>query len=562
MASAAVGRRRRRGHPGGARLVVGRRPHRRGRLARHLPRRASRSSTPTSAPRCCGLLDRLVADDHEIVTVIEGDGPSARRHPAHLRVARGAPPRRRGRGPPRRPAALPVPLRHRVDGEDARATLAELSRSTDPQGRRAATGRRRSSELGDRRTVLDLLTHYPRRWIDQTKQAAIARPRARARRRLGVRARSCRRRRCRRTRDGQGRMVELPTSPTAPGTCSITFFNQPWRDRQLPAGSEVAVLRQGRRLPRAAADGEPGVDLLDDDDRPRSSPVYPQSDKLRLYSHGTSRGWVGRGARAAPATSSTRARRRPRPSSTSIDRHGRVQRHPPPRVDGGEGRRPQAARVRRAAPHPARPRAAQAGLRAHRAAASATTRRRRARRPLRRAAAVRAHRARSAAAIAEIPATSPGRTRCTACCRATSASGKTVVAVAAMLTAVQGGHQGALMAPTEVLAEQHAMGIRRAARRLHRRRRRRTPGCCSTSARSPSSCSRTARRPRSASGCSPASPTAPSTSSSAPTRSSRRASGSGRSASSSSTSSTASASSSGRRCGTKGDRRRACPTCS
>jgi ATP-dependent DNA helicase RecG len=39
-------------------------------------------------------------------------------------------------------------------------------------------------------------------------------------------------------------------------------------------------------------------------------------------------------------------------------------------------------------------------------------------------------------------------------------SGKTVVAVTALLTAVQGGHQGALMAPTEVLAEQHGMGIR------------------------------------------------------------------------------------------------------
>jgi ATP-dependent DNA helicase RecG len=39
-------------------------------------------------------------------------------------------------------------------------------------------------------------------------------------------------------------------------------------------------------------------------------------------------------------------------------------------------------------------------------------------------------------------------------------SGKTVVAVAAMLVAVEGGHQGALMAPTEVLAEQHATGVR------------------------------------------------------------------------------------------------------
>jgi ATP-dependent DNA helicase RecG len=39
-------------------------------------------------------------------------------------------------------------------------------------------------------------------------------------------------------------------------------------------------------------------------------------------------------------------------------------------------------------------------------------------------------------------------------------AGKTLVAVSAMLTAVQGGHQAALMAPTEVLAEQHATGVR------------------------------------------------------------------------------------------------------
>jgi len=39
-------------------------------------------------------------------------------------------------------------------------------------------------------------------------------------------------------------------------------------------------------------------------------------------------------------------------------------------------------------------------------------------------------------------------------------SGKTVVAVAALLTAIQSGYQGAVMAPTEVLAEQHFLGIR------------------------------------------------------------------------------------------------------
>jgi ATP-dependent DNA helicase RecG len=39
-------------------------------------------------------------------------------------------------------------------------------------------------------------------------------------------------------------------------------------------------------------------------------------------------------------------------------------------------------------------------------------------------------------------------------------SGKTVVALAALLTGVQGGYQGALMAPTEVLAEQHHLAAR------------------------------------------------------------------------------------------------------
>src|SRR2546429_512587 len=39
-------------------------------------------------------------------------------------------------------------------------------------------------------------------------------------------------------------------------------------------------------------------------------------------------------------------------------------------------------------------------------------------------------------------------------------AGKTLVAVTGLLIAVQGGHQAALMAPTEVLAEQHLLSVR------------------------------------------------------------------------------------------------------
>ena len=107
-------RRRRRGHPGRARLGLRRRADRRGRLARHRPRRdpgggegAVRAPPPGCSTSCS-------TDDHEIVTLIEGEGADAGRHPPHHRVAGRAPTRTSRRGPPRRPAALPLLRRHRV----------------------------------------------------------------------------------------------------------------------------------------------------------------------------------------------------------------------------------------------------------------------------------------------------------------------------------------------------------------------------------------------------------------------------------------------------------------
>ncbi len=49
---------------------------------------------------------------------------------------------------------------------------------------------------------------------------------------------------------------------------------------------------------------------------------------------------------------------------------------------------------------------------------------------------------------------------CIACCRATSGSGKTIVALFAALVAIENGYQAAIMVPTELLAEQHAVTMR------------------------------------------------------------------------------------------------------
>ncbi len=62
------------------------------------------------------------------------------------------------------------------------------------------------------------------------------------------------------------------------------------------------------------------------------------------------------------------------------------------------------------------------------------------------------------------PRSRPRACRCAGCSRATSAPGKTVVALYALLRAVEAGRQGALMVPTETLAEQHFLTIESALR--------------------------------------------------------------------------------------------------
>ena len=74
----------------------------------------SSPSRPTSLGAATALLDRLVDDDRELVTVITGADADEATTAALERVAGRQPSRRRGRGARRRPAAVPVPLRRRV----------------------------------------------------------------------------------------------------------------------------------------------------------------------------------------------------------------------------------------------------------------------------------------------------------------------------------------------------------------------------------------------------------------------------------------------------------------
>ena len=113
-------RRRRRGHPGRARLEL--RPSARSARATSSASCGDgiRAVAPTLALACEQLLADLVTDEPRARHHHRGRGLVRRGDPPHRGLAAGAPPRRRRRDPPRRPAPLPVPVRHRVARSGAR----------------------------------------------------------------------------------------------------------------------------------------------------------------------------------------------------------------------------------------------------------------------------------------------------------------------------------------------------------------------------------------------------------------------------------------------------------
>jgi len=320
-------------------------------------------------------------------------------------------------------------------------------------------------------SVLDLLTTFPRRYIDRTVKADVSG--------LEVGSEAAILAEVQRVRSsgGYNRNRRAPVTVVVrddTGTLEVVFFNQPWRTKQLREGTEaifwgkVGDYRGTRQMVNPVVDVVAGVDepVVGRQRRTlRILPIYPASAKAGLTS------WeigtfieealeragdfldplAGEWLTALDLWDRTAAMRAIHgPESMAVVGPARR------RLIFDELFRLQLALVlrRRAFEHNARalrhdvsPREVTGGVKGT---------------PVARFLAAlpfeltKAQRRALAVIVADLAGPFPMHRLL----QGDVGSGKTVVALAALLGAVQSGHQGALMVPTEVLAEQHAVAVR------------------------------------------------------------------------------------------------------
>jgi ATP-dependent DNA helicase RecG len=307
------------------------------------------------------------------------------------------------------------------------------------------------AELGIE-TVLDLLWHYPRRYVDRTREAPIADLRPGEEVLVIGTVKRCETRRLR----GRRTMVVADVADDT-GRIRVSFFNQAWRSKQLTPGTTAAFFGRIDEYRGSPQLTNPIVDLLGDQTG-RIVPIYPQSEKARITSQDLSRAVAESLRRAEP-----RSVLDPVPEAI-LRRHGLVGRweamrqiHAPDSLaERGRARdrlvfdellRIQLLLVRRKR----RIQQAGAGI-AHRVDG-----------PLVAGFLAGLPYALTGAqerAIASIRSDLAGTVPMQRLLQGDVGAGKTVVAVATLLTAVEERHQGALLAPTEVLAEQHHASLR------------------------------------------------------------------------------------------------------
>ncbi len=302
-------------------------------------------------------------------------------------------------------------------------------------------------------TVLDLLTTYPRRWVDRTNEARVSDllPGQEALVLVSVRSVSKRAMRNRRT------MVNVVVGDGS-GRLQVVFFNQPWREKQLREGLQVALFGKAEVYRGGLQMTNPVVDLIGDRTG-RIVAVYPQSEKAALMTWEIA-GWVEDALRkcsprgiADPVSEATRRR------YGLIGRGAALQSiHSPDTIAEKEQARRRLAfdellRVQTMLVMRKRMLERESKAIRHSVVGGELTARLYAALPYELTGAQRR-------VIAEMENDLAGPHPMHRLLQGDVGSGKTLVAVSAILTAVQGGHQGALMAPTEVLAEQHVTGVR------------------------------------------------------------------------------------------------------
>ena len=300
-------------------------------------------------------------------------------------------------------------------------------------------------------TILDLLQLYPRRYLDRTRQAQIGelRPGDEATVLGTVRSAYSRRLRGRRT------LTQIVIGDGT-GKLTLTFFNQQWREKQLTEGMEVLVHGKFEHYRGTRQMSSPVVDLLGELTG-RIIPVYPQSEKA-----GLSTLKLAQLVKEALRRSRVRGFGDPIPSGV-LDRFDFVDReaallgihHPSSMEEMQESRRRlvfdelfrvQLELVRRKKSIEHRTSGVSHDM------SGELVDRFHARLPF----ALTGAQQRVNAEIARDLAVEYPMHRLL---QGDVGSGKTLVAVTALLIAVQGGYQGAFMAPTEVLAEQHYLAV-------------------------------------------------------------------------------------------------------
>lgn len=299
-------------------------------------------------------------------------------------------------------------------------------------------------------SVLDLLMYYPRRYIDRTSQVTIdqlnvgeeAMVLATVDRIAG-----------RRTKNGRS-LVEARVSDDS-GVLNVTFFNQPWRTKQLIEGREAVFFGKMDEFRGKRQMTNPIVDLIGNRTG-RIVPVYPQSDKAGLSTWEIAE-WIEEALQRAGGFADPL----PEELRTKLglsDRTWAMRNvHMPESMQYAYGARKRLAfdelfrlqtilvlrkraieREARGLQHVVDGDLVKGFIGALPYTLTGAQDR----------------------AIGEISVDLARPQPMHRLLQGDVGSGKTLVAVASLLMAVQGGHQGALMAPTEVLAEQHFFNVR------------------------------------------------------------------------------------------------------